>query len=215
MRWPLLLFVAAAVAALAAGCGGGSGSGGAPKQLLQPSKLDAKAPQLYRVHFTTTKGTFVVTVHRAWAPRGATRFYNLVKAGFYDGASFFRVLPHFVVQFGISPYPAVSKAWVDAVIPDDPRRESNTRGTITFATAGKDTRTTQVFVNLGDNTRLDPMGFAPFGRVTSGLSVVDRLYSGYGDKLTSLQPEIESKGEKFLVQNYPKLDRIVRARITR
>jgi peptidyl-prolyl cis-trans isomerase A (cyclophilin A) len=213
MRRPLLLLVTTAVVLLATGCGGGSGKAGAPKQLLQPAKLDATAPALFRVAFKTTKGTFVVTVHRAWAPRGATRFYNLVKASFYDGDSFFRVLPHFVVQFGISPYPAVSKAWIDTTIPDDPHRESNTRGTISFASAGANTRTTQVFVNLGDNTRLDALGFTPFGRVTSGLAVLGKLYSGYGERLSSLQPQIQAGGSKFLA-NYPRLDRIVTARVT-
>jgi peptidyl-prolyl cis-trans isomerase A (cyclophilin A) len=185
-----------------------------PPVLLKPSALHAKAPATYAVSFTTTKGTFVVTVHRSWAPRGADRFYNLVKAGFYDGDEFFRVVKGFVVQFGISGYPAVSKAWQNANIPDDPVKASNTVGTITYADAGPNTRTTQVFVNLGNNaSNLDGQGFAPFGKVTSGLSVVQKLYGGYGDAPTSLQPQIASQGNAFLEKRFPKLDSVVRARV--
>ena len=201
---------------VAAGCGGGgsSSSSGPPDELLHPAKLDAKSPQLFDVTFKTTKGTFVVSVHRTWAPVGATRFYNLVKAHFYDGVRFFRVLPNFVVQFGISPYPQVSKAWQHAFVPDDPHTVSNSRGTVTFATAGPNTRTTQVFVNLGNNRLLDERGFTPFGAVTSGMDVVDKLYSGYGDKPSSLQPEIQNQGNAFLDKRFPKLDHIVTARVT-
>src|SRR5438034_8749927 len=201
---------------VAAGCGGGgsSSSSGPPDELLHPAKLDAKSPQLFDVTFKTTKGTFVVSVHRSWAPLGAKRFYTLAKAHFYDGVSFFRVLPDFVAQFGISPYPAVSKAWAHAFIADDPHTESNTRGTVTFATAGPNTRTTQLFVNLGDNRRLDTQGFTPIGSVTSGLDVVDKLYSGYGDRPTPLQPQMENQGKAFLDKRFPKLDHVVTARVT-
>ncbi len=203
------------VAAACGGGGGGSSSASAPpQQLLHPAKLHAKSPQLFDVTFKTTKGTFVVSVHRSWSPLGAARFYNLVKAHFYDGVSFFRVLPNFVAQFGISPYPEVSKAWSHAFIADDPHTESNTRGTVTFATAGPNTRTTQLFVNLGDNTPLDTQGFTPFGAVTSGLDVVDKLYRGYGDKPTSLQPQMENQGNAFLEKRFPKLDHVVTARVT-
>jgi peptidyl-prolyl cis-trans isomerase A (cyclophilin A) len=208
--------VTAVAALLTAGCGGGGGgsSSGPPDQLLHPAKLDAKSPQLFDVAFKTTKGTFVVSVHRSWSPLGAQRLYNLVKAHFYDGVSFFRVLPGFVAQFGISPYPEVSKAWAHAFIADDPHTETNTRGTVTFATAGPNTRTTQVFVNLGDNRRLDTQGFTPFGSITSGMNVVDQLYSGYGDKTTALQPEIEKQGNAFLEKRFPKLDHVITARVT-
>lgn len=184
-----------------------------PPALLHPAKLTAKAPSVYGVVFTTTKGSFTVTVHRQWSPRGADRFYNLVRARFFDGEEFFRVVKGFVVQFGISGYPAVSSAWQNATIGDDAVKASNTRGTITFADAGPNTRTTQVFVNLGDNASLDGQGFSPFGRVTSGMSVVDKLYSGYGEAVTNLQGEIATQGNSFLRKRFPKLDRILRARV--
>lgn len=184
-----------------------------PPQLLHPAALKAKAPAVYTVAFTTTKGTFDVTVRRAWAPRGADRFYNLVHAHFFDGVEFFRVVKGFVVQFGISGYPAVSTAWQNANIQDDPVKASNTRGTITFADAGPNTRTTQVFVNLANNASLDSQGFAPFGKVTSGLGVVAKLYGGYGDTVTSLQGEIASQGNAFLKKHFPKLDAVITARV--
>jgi len=184
-----------------------------PPALLKPAALHAKAPAAFGVEFTTTRGTFVVTVHRSWAPRGADRFYNLVKAGFYDGTEFFRVHTGFVVQFGISGDPQVSKAWQNANIPDDPVKTSNTVGTITYADAGPNTRTTQVFVNLGKNAFLDSQGFAPFGEVTSGLPVVEKLYAGYGEAPTSLQPQIASQGNAFLKKRFPKLDAVIRARV--
>jgi len=184
-----------------------------PPALLKPATLRAKAPATYGVEFRTTQGTFVVTVHRSWAPRGADRFYNLVKAGFYDGNEFFRVHKGFVVQFGISGDPQVSKAWQNATIPDDPVKTSNTVGTITYADAGPNTRTTQVFVNLGKNAFLDSQGFAPFGEVTSGLPVVEKLYSGYGEAPTSLQPQIASQGNAFLKKRFPKLDGVISARV--
>ena len=181
--------------------------------LLHPGSLHARAPAVFRARFATSKGPFVVTVHRAWAPRGADRFYNLVRAGFYSGQRLFRVVPGFVVQWGISGEPSVAAAWQDATIRDDPVRHSNARGTITFATAGPNTRTTQVFVNLGNNKRLDKQGFAPFGQVTSGMRVLGELYSGYDDTPTNEQGEIAAGGEAFLRKAFPKLDRILTARI--
>ncbi len=205
IRLALVTVCAAGVAGVAAA---------APPQLLHPASLHARAPAEYRVSFKTTKGTFVVTVHRAWAPRGADRFYNLVRAHFFDGVTFFRVVKGFVVQFGISPDPAVSRAWQNATIKDDPVKASNTLGTITYADAGPDTRSTQVFVNLGNNTPLDSRGFSPFGRVTSGMGVVDRLYGGYGDQPTNDQQQISSQGNAFLRKHFPKLDSIVTARLS-
>ena len=185
-----------------------------PPSLLHPSKLTAKAPAVYSISFATTKGTFVVTVRRAWAPRGADRFYNLVRAHFFDGVTFFRVVKGFVVQFGISPTPAVAAAWQSATIPDDPVKTSNVAGTITFADAGPNTRTTQVFINLGDNgANLDAHGFAPFGKVTSGMSVVDKLYGGYGEQPTGDQQQIAQQGNAFLKKHFPRLDRIKTARL--
>jgi peptidyl-prolyl cis-trans isomerase A (cyclophilin A) len=187
-----------------------------PPALLKPAALHAKAPATYEVAFKTTKGTFVVTVHRAWAPRGADRFYNLVRARFFDGDEFFRVLKGFVVQFGISGFPSVSSAWQNAVIKDDPVKASNTPGTITFADAGPDTRTTQVFVNLGNNaSNLDGQGFAPFGKVTKGMAVVNKLFGGYGDAPSQDQGQIASQGNSFLKKHFPKLDAIVSARLVR
>jgi peptidyl-prolyl cis-trans isomerase A (cyclophilin A) len=175
--------------------------------------LTAKAPQRFDVTFATTKGVFTITVERSWAPNGADRFYNLAKSHFFDGVKFFRVVPKFVVQFGISPDPKVSAAWRDATIPDDPVTEHNVRGAVTFATAGPDTRTTQLFINLGSNTRLDSTGFAPIGSVTGGMNVVDRLYSGYGEAPTSHQAEMQAQGNAWFDKNYPKLDSIKTARI--
>jgi peptidyl-prolyl cis-trans isomerase A (cyclophilin A) len=209
------MLIALACAALA-GCGGGGHSAGSgpPDALLHPAKLTAKAPQLFTATFNTTKGTFQIQAHRTWAPKAADRFYNLVKSGFFDGVIFFRVVPRFVVQFGISPYPNVSAVWRNATIPDDIPTVHNTRGRVTFASAGPNTRTTQVFINLGNNTNLDQSGFAPFGAVVSGMDVVDKLYSGYADTPTQQQGEMETQGNAWLVKNYPKLDSIKTARVT-
>jgi peptidyl-prolyl cis-trans isomerase A (cyclophilin A) len=196
-------------------CGGGSSSKSSPPPaLLHPDKLTTKAPQLFDVKFETTKGTFTVSVHRTWAPHGADRFYNLVKAHFFDGAKFFRVVPGFVVQFGISPYPEVSKAWQSATIPGDQVAAHNSRGAFDFASAGPNTRTTQVFVDLGDNAFLDGNGFAPIGSVTQGMDVLDKLYSGYKEQPTPHQGEMQSQGNAWLEQHYPKLDSIKSATIT-
>jgi peptidyl-prolyl cis-trans isomerase A (cyclophilin A) len=214
---PLVLLAAAALA----GCGGsaartpGSTATAATADLLHPAALHAKAPATFRARFTTTKGSFVVTVYRAWAPRGADRFYDLVRAGFYDGQRLFRVIPGFVLQWGISGTPTVSKAWQDATIPDDPVRHSNAPGTISFATAGPNTRTTQVFVNLGSNTSLDTQGFAPFGRVTSDMTAIAKLYAGYGEAPSRAQAQMAAQGEAFVAKTFPKLDRILTARIVR
>ncbi len=149
--------------------------------LANPASLHEQAPPTYKVTFDTSKGPFVVEVHRDWAPNGADRFYNLVKNGFYNNGRFFRVISGFMVQFGINANPAISAQWRGARIADDPVKQSNARGLITFATAGPNTRTTQVFINYGDNSALDRQGFAPFGQVISGMNVVDALYSGYGE----------------------------------
>ena len=211
-RFGLLALTLPVLAAVAA-CGGGK-SGGPPAALLHPQKLTAKAPQIYDATFKTTKGDFTIEVHRTWAKNGADRFYNLVKSGFFDGTKFFRVVPTFVVQFGISPYPEVSKQWRSATIPDDIVTLHNERGGVTFASAGPNTRTTQVFINLGDNRSLDNGGFAPFGAVTKGMDVVDKLYGGYADEPTPHQGEMQLQGNAWLEKNYPKLDSIETASIT-
>jgi peptidyl-prolyl cis-trans isomerase A (cyclophilin A) len=208
IRLAIVLLCAAVVAGTAT-------AAAPPPQLLHPEALHAKAPAKYRISFATTQGPFVVTVHRAWSPRGADRFYNLVRARFFDGVTFFRVVKGFVVQFGISPDPKVSQAWESAKIKDDPVKVSNAPGTITFADAGPDTRTTQVFVNLGNNAGLDAQGFSPFGRVTSGMSVVNKLYGGYGEQPTGHQQEITTQGNAYLRKSFPKLDHIKTARIAR
>jgi peptidyl-prolyl cis-trans isomerase A (cyclophilin A) len=180
--------------------------------LMHPATLTAKAPDVYEVKFTTTKGDFVVQVTRAWAPLGADRFYNLVKHGIFTNASFFRVVPGFVIQFGISPEPKVSAVWDKAVIKDDPVKQSNKIGSLTFATSGPNSRTTQLFINLRDNSgSLDGMGFAPFGEVTSGMDVVRQIYSGYGD-LPEMgghgpsEDRISEGGKAYLDKNFPMLD---------
>jgi peptidyl-prolyl cis-trans isomerase A (cyclophilin A) len=203
-----------ALAAPAFGQGSANPSGNA---LLNPAGLNEQAPATYKVRFDTSKGSFVVEVHRDWAPHGADRFYNLVKNGFYDNARFFRVISGFMVQFGINGDPQVSAKWRHANIQDDPVRASNHAGYITFATAGPNTRTTQVFINHADNRALDGQGFAPFGQVTSGMSVVKALYSGYGEGAPQgagpEQGRIQSEGNKYLISAFPKLDYIKKATV--
>jgi peptidyl-prolyl cis-trans isomerase A (cyclophilin A) len=165
----------------------------------------------YRVRFETTKGAVTLRVVRAWAPLGADRFRELVASGFYDGARFFRVVPNFVVQFGIAGDPALTKKWDKTGIQDDPVTQSNTRGRLTFATSGPNTRTTQLFINLKDNVRLDKMGFSAFGEVVEGMTVVEELYSG--DREKPDQDRIEKEGNAYLLREFPKLDFIKTARI--
>ena len=188
--------------------------------LMTPASLHAKAPDLYKAQFTTTRGDFVVEVHREWAPLGADRFYNLVKNGYFTNAAFFRVVPGFIVQFGLNANPAVNKVWMNANIKDDPVMGSNKRGTLVFATAGPNTRTTQLFINFGDNSAsLDKQGFAPFGEVVSGMDVVDKLYSGYGEiyggKSNFELGRFMSDGNAYLTKALPKLDYIKAATIAK
>ena len=185
--------------------------------LSNPASLNEKAPATYKVKFDTSKGSFVVEVHRDWAPNGADRFYNLVKSGFYNDTRFFRVISGFMVQFGINGDPKLSQVWRDANIKDDPVKASNKRGYITFATAGPDTRTTQVFINFGNNAGLDDQGFAPFGQVISGMEVVDALYAVYGEGAPRGdgpdQGLVQSQGNAYLKKDFPKLDYIKTATI--
>src|SRR3984957_2170020 len=180
--------------------------------LLHPATLKATAPDQYEVTFKTTAGDFVVSVTRAWAPLGADRFYNLVKHGYFTDASFFRVVPGFVVQFGLNANPAVNAAWEKAYIKDDPVTQSNHTGFLTFATAGPNTRTTQLFISLGENASLDKMGFSAFGQVTSGMDVVQKIFPGYGESPD--QAQITAEGKPYLDKNFPKLDRILSATVT-
>jgi peptidyl-prolyl cis-trans isomerase A (cyclophilin A) len=210
------LQVSSALAALALGLVAWSSAAGAGN-LADPAALNAKAPAVYQAKFDTSKGPFVIEVHRDWAPQGADRFYNLVKSGFCDNARFFRVIEGFMVQFGINGDPKIATVWRDADIKDDPVKQSNGRGTITFATAGPNTRTTQVFINFADNAPLDGQGFSPFGKVVSGMEVVDSLYSGYGEGAPNGngpdQGRIQSQGNAYLEQDFPKLDFIKTATI--
>ncbi len=180
--------------------------------LLQPATLKAKSPAEYDVKFVTTAGDFTMKVTRAWAPNGADRFYNLVRHHFYDGAAFFRVLPGFMAQVGISAYPEVSKVWDTATIKDDPIVQSNHRGFVSFATAGPNTRTTQFFINYGNNEALDKSGFSAFAVVTDGMEVVDKLYNGYGEGAPDGhgpdQGKITNMGRAYLEKGFPKLDSI-------
>jgi peptidyl-prolyl cis-trans isomerase A (cyclophilin A) len=188
-------------------------SSSGPASLLEPSTLTENAPATNDDVFTTTKGTFKVEVTRDWAPLGADRFYNLVKAKYFDGVRFFRVVPGFVVQFGIHPDPKIAKAWQAATIQDDPVKKSNVTGTLTFATAGPGTRTTQIFINLADNASLDTQGFEPFAKVTSGQDTIAKLYNKYREEPTNAQQQMTEQGDAFIKQNFPKLDRILTARI--
>jgi peptidyl-prolyl cis-trans isomerase A (cyclophilin A) len=177
------------------------------RNLLDPSTLKATAPAIYKAKFTTTQGDFVVQVTRAWAPIGADRFYNLVRDKFFDGGAFFRVIPGFMAQFGLSPNPAVSAAWNGQNLIDEPVKQSNKRGFITFAKASMpNTRTTQVFINYGDNSRLDADGFAPFGEVIEGMEVVEKFNSEYGGSPD--QGAIQQLGKSWIDKNMPKVDLI-------
>jgi peptidyl-prolyl cis-trans isomerase A (cyclophilin A) len=177
------------------------------RSLLEPSTLKAKAPETYKAKFTTTQGDFVLQVTRAWAPIGADRFYNLVRGKFFDGSPFFRVIPGFMVQFGLNTNPKVSSVWMTQDLQDEPVKQSNKRGFISYAKAGPNTRTTQVFINYGDNSRLDPQGFSPFGEVLEGMDVVEKFNSEYGDNGSS-QSGIQQMGKSWLDKNMPKVDYI-------
>jgi peptidyl-prolyl cis-trans isomerase A (cyclophilin A) len=185
--------------------------------LGNPAALTEQAPATYKARFDTSKGAFVIDVRREWAPVGADRFYNLVKNGFYDDNRFFRVISGFMVQFGINGNPQVSAPWRAAQIKDDPVKQSNKRGFITFATAGPNSRTTQVFINFGDNVRLDTLGFAPFGQVTTGMNVVDQLYSDYGEGAPNgrgpNQGRIQAEGNSYLTKEFPNMDFVRKASI--
>jgi peptidyl-prolyl cis-trans isomerase A (cyclophilin A) len=191
----------------------------AQSPLSNPASLREQAPATYKARFDTNKGVFVVEVTRAWAPKGADRFYNLVKSGFYDNVRFFRVVSGFMVQFGINGDPAIMVNWRAAQIADDPVTQSNTRGMITFAMAGPNTRTSQVFINFADNARLDQSGFAPFGKVISGMNVVDALNAEYGEGAPRGrgpdQSRLQNEGNAYLTKEFPRMDYIKKATIER
>jgi len=191
----------------------GTAKPGPAPSMRNPAALKEQAPANYKVKFDTSAGVFVVQVHRDWAPLGADRFYNLVRSGYYDDVRFFRVIDNFMVQFGIHGTPAVSAIWRNQQIKDDVVKQSNKRGYITFATAGPNTRTTQVFINFRDNTNLDKQGFAPFGEVVEGMSVVDKINSQYAGKPQEQFVRIQNEGNAFLNKEFPKLDYIKKATI--
>lgn len=184
-----------------------------------PAALDAPAPDSFLVRLETTKGDIDLMVHRDWAPRGADRIYGLVRLGYYDGVRFFRAVPNFVVQFGLAADPAATAAVRERRIPDDSVRRGNVRGTLSFAAGGPNTRTTQLFINLKDNQRLDRLGFAVVAQVVAGMDVVDSLYTGYGEGAPRgqgpTQERIVKEGEAYLAAEFPKLDQLRRARVVR
>ena len=183
-------------------------------KLATPTAFKEKAPDKYKAKFDTSAGAFVIEVTRSWAPLGADRFYNLVKGGFYDDVRFFRVLDGFMAQFGMNGDPAIEAPWSKSNIQDDPVKESNKRGYVTFAkTSLPNSRSTQVFINFADNTPLDAQGFAPFGRVTDGMGAVDKLYSGYGRNNVPDQGKLMAEGNAYLLKSYPKLDYIKKATV--
>jgi len=185
--------------------------------LKNPALANAKAPETFKVKFTTTKGDFTLEITRAWAPLGTDRFYNLVKIGYFTDITFFRVIEGFMAQFGIHGDPAVSAKWKEARIADDAVVQSNKKGYITFATAGPGTRTTQLFINYGNNVRLDGMGFSPFGKVTDGMAVVESIYSGYGEGTPSGmgpdQGRAQMEGNAYFKKDFPKMDYILGAEL--
>lgn len=212
-RWTVRARLAFAAVALA--CGSRAG-------LTRPDAvLSATAPTVFHARFETSQGPFTVQVTREWAPIGVDRFYNLVRAGFFDGQKFFRVRAGFIAQFGLHPDPRVIAAWKGRTMPDDSARISNTRGTLAYAMlTTPNTRTTQIFVNLADNAQLDAQGFAPFGRIVDGIDVIDRLYAGYDERAgggmrAGNQGPIEKEGNAWLEREFPKLDHIVRVRVVK
>ena len=204
-------WIAAACVALA-GC-----SSSAPEKKIDVTKTE-KAPDVFNVNFDTSKGTVIVEVHRDWAPIGVDHFYTLVKTGFYDGTRFYRVLRDFVAQFGMNGDPKVNETWANASIPDDPVRQSNVRGTLTYAaTQMPNSRSTQLFFNLRTNEQLDHAGFAPIGKVTQGMDVVDSFYNSYGETAPSGQgpdpTQIGTQGNQYLEAHFPRLDFVKKATV--
>lgn len=203
--------------AVLVGCGSGPKVNGEPPVTKAPALAQADTPKsdggdnTYRVKFETSQGDFVVEVHRDWAPVGAARFEELVKAKFFDDAKFFRVVPNFMVQFGIHADPTVMDKWRDAKIKDDPVKKSNKKGYMTFATSGPNSRTSQVFINYKANTFLDDQGFAPFGEVVEGMDVVEKINSEYGERPN--QGLIQRKGNEYLNADFPRLDGVKKATI--
>lgn len=207
-------FLLLAAAALLAGCGSPEKPADAPKKA---AKREGPMPDVYKVRFETTKGNFVVEVHKDWAPKGAERFWKLVNMRFFDDTRFFRVRPNFIVQFGLSGDPQTNSLLNAMPIQDDPVKEKNVKGNISFAQAGKNTRRTQVFINMKDNRLLDRDGFAPFGKIVEGFEVVEQLYAGYGEWSPPgsgpSASRIQTQGNEYLDSQFPRLDKIKKALI--
>jgi len=218
VRFGVLVRFSAFLLFLLVGCGGEAPqeeAGPPANPLLQPRSFNETAPERYQVRLVTSKGDILVSVTREWAPLAADRFYNLVKAGYYDGIAFHRVLDGFIAEFGIHGDPWVNAAWRQALMADEPVRQSNTRGRVTFSKNTPNSRTVQVFINLKDNRSLDGQGFSPFGEVVEGMDVVEDLYSGYGDGPPRgegvYQAMAIARGDEYLNEEFPLLDRIQRA----
>ncbi len=186
------------------------------KEAVAPPKQE-QAPDVFKIHLDTSKGEVVIEMHRDWAPIGVDHLYNLVKLGFYDGDYFFRYIRRFIVQFGINGDPKINNTWRNVNLQDDPVTHSNVRGTLTYATAGPRTRSTQLFINLGNNAGLDKQGFTPLGKVIGGMEVIDSLYSSYGEMPPDGQGpdpgKIEIQGNEYLTSHFPRLDYIKKATI--
>ncbi len=216
MRVPGIRAISATILALGAAVTLAGQSAVTP-DLKDPTTLTEDCPAKYGVRFDTSQGVFAIEVERAWSPRGAIRFYNLVKNGYYSDNRFFRVLPDFMLQFGINGDPKLNEVWRGTVILDDARKQSNERGYISYAAGAPNTRTTQVFINLKDNPPLDQAGLVPFGHVTSGMNVLEKLYTGYGDGPPNgkgpEQSKIQVEGNAYLLKQFPKLDYIKTATI--
>jgi peptidyl-prolyl cis-trans isomerase A (cyclophilin A) len=212
MKLQSILYGVAGVALASAVTFAGQADLNKTAKLRTPAALTEQAPESYKVNFDTSAGAFVVQVHRDWAPLAADRFYNLVKNGFYDDIRFFRVVPNFMVQFGMHGNPAISRAWSAVSMKDEPTKQTNKKGYITFArTSLADSRGTQVFINYKENSFLDKQGFAPFGEVTKGMDVVEKINASYGEKPD--QSQITSAGNAYLNKEFPKLDYIKTATI--
>jgi cyclophilin family peptidyl-prolyl cis-trans isomerase len=218
-RIPIRATAFAAVLLALFGCGTESREepqGPPPNPLLQPANFTETAPDTFTARLETTKGTVRIRVYRDWAPRGADRFFNLVKAGYYDGVTFHRVIPGFMAEFGIHGDPWVNAAWRQAKLQDEPVRKPNDRGRVSFSKSEPNTRTVQIFINTDDNASLNGQGFAPFGEVIEGMEVVDQLYAGYGESPTRggqgvYQAMAIARGDEYLEAEFPLLDRIQEA----
>jgi len=208
----LMMFVSMFIAAAPGSAADPLAAQAKMEKLMNPAQLNETAPDKFQVKFDTSKGEFVIEVTRAWSPIGADHFYNLVKNGYYDNCRFFRVVKDFMVQFGINGNPKLNTIWRSANIKDDPVKQSNSRGYITFAKTGApNSRSTQLFINFKDNSFLDSQGFSPFGKVVKGMSIVDSIYNGYGEKPD--QGQIQMQGNAYLEKNFPDLDYIKTATV--